>query len=90
MGNITIKPESYGQPIVCFYDELTDDFLWKARMYSVPQVDEEVSHMDSPNSWWKVEKVTWQFDNTPILADPPNPSTEFAQFGVAIYVSEVV
>lgn len=87
MGDIAIKPSDYGQPIVCFYNEATDDFLWKSRMYSLPQVDEEVSHTDDPDSWWKVNKVAWQFDNT--STDPLDPPLEFAQFGVAIYVTEI-
>ncbi len=92
VGDILIKAASYGQTTVCFYDEGTDDFLWKSRMYSLPQVDEEVSHKDDPDSWWKVNKVAWQFDNTPSPTSPPespNPATEYAQFGVAIYVTEI-
>ena len=90
MGDISIKDKHDGQPIVRFYDELTNDFLWMAMMYDVPRKDEEVSHSDSPSDWWKVEKVTWQFDNSPRLEEPPLPPTEFAQFGVVVYVSEIV
>ena len=84
---------------VTFFLEGTDEVLWKAPMEMLPRPNDKVGHREDTGvvvKWYKVEGVNWEFEHEELAfhgepPDTPQPfPREVSQFGVYVYVSEVI
>ena len=85
---------------VTFLLEGTDEVLWKAPMEILPRPDRDrVGHRNDTGTvvkWYKVERIDWEFELEELMfhgepPDPPQPfPRELSQFGVYIYISEII